>query len=288
MAAPTFLLVTDLDGTLLDHEHYSFDAAVQALSAARRQRVPIVFNTSKTLAECLQLKQSLKQQELGMEDPIIYENGAGVALPITTWPEGPWSRAAGVHSHAEHWVVPLAPSYEHIRGILQSLRRNRHFRFTGFGDMTTAQVRDATGLTLENAAAARERHFDEPLLWQDIGSRSIEFTRAVEDAGLQLTRGGRFLHVMGAADKGRAMLWLARQYSTPRPQLVALGDSENDLPMLRAADIAVLVRSPAQQLPELCTTDPDDCPGRVVITDEVGPAGWNTAVLSLLEELTGG
>ena len=54
------LILTDLDGTLIDHHTYSADAARPALTMARGQGVPIVLCSSKTLAEMRVLASRLE------------------------------------------------------------------------------------------------------------------------------------------------------------------------------------------------------------------------------------
>ena len=45
------LVFTDMDGTLLDHHTYSFEAAKPALKALEEKDIPVVPTTSKTFAE---------------------------------------------------------------------------------------------------------------------------------------------------------------------------------------------------------------------------------------------
>ena len=45
------LVFTDLDGTLLDHETYSFELALPAIDVLKEKNIPLIFCTSKTRAE---------------------------------------------------------------------------------------------------------------------------------------------------------------------------------------------------------------------------------------------
>ena len=49
---------------------------------------------------------------------------------------------------------------------------------------------------------------------------------------VRIVRGGRFLHLMGAADKADGMAAVVQQFKEAQPEVtwvvVALGDSEND------------------------------------------------------------
>jgi len=49
--APAMVVFTDLDGTLLRHEDYSWLPAGPALAELRRRRIPLVIASSKTRAE---------------------------------------------------------------------------------------------------------------------------------------------------------------------------------------------------------------------------------------------
>ena len=119
-------------------------------------------------------------------------------------------------------------------------------------------------------------------MWLDSGEALGRFTAAARSEGLNVTQGGRFHHLMGGTDKARAMLALRAMFAADRPSLtpvIALGDSENDRGMLEAADIAVVIRRhDGTQLA---------CHGlkRTVFTEQAGPAGWNAAVLQILDAL---
>ena len=48
---PSYLIFTDLDGTLLDHFSYSHAPADQLIPVLQHAGIPIIINTSKTFAE---------------------------------------------------------------------------------------------------------------------------------------------------------------------------------------------------------------------------------------------
>lgn len=257
---PDLIVVTDLDGTLLDHFTYSFDAAKPALKRLRALHVPLILNSSKTVAEMLEIRKELNNHE-----PFIVENGAGIMFPTD-------------HGLKEY---SLGMNRAEILAVIHALREKSAYRFSGFADMSAAQISEHTGLPEQRASLAMQRRFTEPLLWNDSSERLESFRQALQDAGLSLVRGGRFWHVSGVADKGRALNELRRYYHDENgttPKVIALGDSENDVPMLQAADFAVLVRSPVKELPALQHE-------HLTITEACGPEGWNQALDHLLESL---
>ena len=253
------VVVTDLDGTLLDHHTYSYQPALPALRKLGALRVPVVLCSSKTRAEIEQLRKDLDNVY-----PFVVENGAAVfALSGKNGADDP---------------VVLGRPYGEIIAVLEMLRREQGFEFTGFNDMTLDEVRQATGLSATDACLAQRREFSEPLLWRDTAERREQFCQLLAARGFNAQQGGRFLTVAGATDKGRAVATLRRHLNDGVVTVVALGDSPNDAPMLNAADIAVVIKS------DNSDTMTIDGPRQIIHTQERGPAGWNSAILKILED----
>lgn len=267
--APSLLVVTDLDGTLLDHFNYGFEPAAEALARLRQLGIPLVPNTSKTLAELGPLRRAL-----GIDDPFIVENGSALFLPRSRFSLPP----GGTAFSKDYYLVELGLGYRQVLDRLAPLRDS--FRFRGFNDLSAAELAQLTGLAPDALALARQRRFSEPLLWQDSEAALADFRQALDAAGLASLQGGRFLHVLGKTDKGLALTRLRRVYEQAhgRPfTVIALGDSGNDVAMLEAADWPVLIRSPSHGLPRLQTDQ------SVTVSHQCGPAGWNDCVLTLID-----
>ncbi|WP_459943077.1 MULTISPECIES: HAD-IIB family hydrolase [Deferrisoma] len=270
------LVFSDLDGTLLDHHTYRWDAALPALTELRKAGAVLVLCSSKTRAEMEEL-----QRELGVEGPLIVENGGAVVLTGRS----PWERAFPDRLGARPAKVFGAP-YPVLREALGELRRAIGADLKGFGDLSVEEVARVTGLTAERAARARAREFDEPFLWEPEPSEG-EVSRAqafLAQRGLQLTRGGRFWHLLGPNDKGRAVRWLVEAVGALeglRPRTLGLGDAANDLPLLEAVDEGVLVERPGGGHLE-------GAPAGVQRVSGEGPVGWNRAVREWLERVKTG
>ena len=262
------LIATDLDATLIDHQTYSYAAALPAIEQLKQRDYPIIFNSSKTIAEQQQLRA-----ELNIQDPFIVENGAAVVIP-----PGILDRPANA---TEDEIQIFGIPYSEIVTYLAEVRQQQGYRFRGFADFTAAQIAHITGLSLPGAIAAKQRLGTEPLIWEDEESLYPDFVRAIAPNNLQVTRGGRFHHVMSHTNKGQALNWLAARYRTVFPQIewtvVALGDSPNDLEMLRVADIGVLIPNPHRAAFEVTGVKNLMCPKCS------GPAGWSEAVQAIVE-----
>jgi len=274
MKPPPVIIFSDLDGTLLDHHDYSFDAAIPALQAIRSRGVPLILATSKTLAEVRLINQALENPQ-----PAIVENGCALCFPLDKDYPFEISRHEQIEDYA---VVRSPPSYGQIRQFIEQQRLSHRWRLRGFGDMSAAAVAEATGLGEHAAENAKCRLCSEPFLWHDSEENLKQFMMAADAAGLGVTRGGRFWHLMGRSSKAQAIDTMRNLYAADNDSpltAIALGDSENDRGMLQRADIAVVIkRHDGTHL---------DCHGlkQTLFTQLQGPAGWNSAVLQILTAL---
>lgn len=253
----TLVVFTDLDGTLLDHETYSWAPAHSALQALKDLDIPLVLASSKTAAEIEPL-----QRELGLgQTPAIVENGAGLLLPGKARDE-----KADDYSRLLQRLSTISPD----------LRRN----YRGFGEMTDQEVSEMTGLPLEQARLARKRRFTEPGIWHGSAADLAAFIEILEAEGIAARQGGRFLTLSFGRTKAQAMAEVSQSLNATI--MIALGDAPNDKEMLETATYGVIVRNDmAKPLPELS----GEAEGRIRRTSEEGPRGWNTAVCQLLAEL---
>jgi mannosyl-3-phosphoglycerate phosphatase len=250
----TLIIFTDLDGTLLDRDTYSWEPARTALKRCRQNWVPIVAVTSKTLAET-----RILSEKIGLDTHFIFENGGGICLE-------------------DEKYLGLGIPYEDLRIDFLILADRFHLR--GMGDMSISELVKITGLTREEALLAKQRLFSEPFLY--VGDESAELEAAAAGQGLQIIRGGRFYHLMAEnQSKGNAVQKWVQQWGRNFTQplcTAALGDSPNDFSMLAVVDHPFLVRHKNGRSVS-CTLE------TIVRTKAVGPAGWSEAVMQLLDNL---
>ena len=261
------IIFTDLDGTLLDRDTYSWEAARPALDHLRRRRVPWIFVTSKTRAEVERLRR-----RLGNEHPFIVENGGAAFIP-----HGYFSfPISGAAARDGYDVVEWGAPYATLTAALDAAARDSGCRVRSFHAMTVDETAVACDFAIEEAALAQRREYDEPFATLD--PRCDEtLIDALAARGLRTIRGGRFYHVCGNNDKAiavRALRDLFERAGGP-VTTIGLGDGWNDLPFLEGVDTAVIVRSPVSA--EMQVRLP-----RAILTGHEGPEGWNRAVLDLI------
>jgi mannosyl-3-phosphoglycerate phosphatase len=225
-----YLIFTDLDGTLLDHDSYSLEPARPALEALEARDIPLVFCTSKSRAEVEPIRA-----QAGNRHPFIVENGAAIFVP------------PGYFSHGEQYeAIRLGRPYAEAVDVLRRASAASGCRVRGFHQMTAGEIAAVCGLGLEAAERAKAREFDEP--FQILSeSRAIRgLLTAIEGEGFTWTRGGRFYHVRGGHNKGQAAQLLMDLYRRAVPGVVTIGigDGPNDISLLEAVDVPLMKSGP--------------------------------------------
>jgi len=266
-----WIVLTDLDGTLLDHHNYQAEAAKEALTLLAQHHIPCIFNTSKTFAEVVQLRQ-----QLGNSSPFVCENGSALFIAKNNTETSGFSTDQADYN-SEIIATPYA---DLLRFLFQA--RQQGFRFRSFNDMPASEVAAMTGLDEQQAWLAKQRCASEPLLWQGDDHSLQQFRQLIRQHKLQLIQGGRFYHLMGDADKASAIgffrNYYAHQYQLAPDQIgvLALGDGENDRNMLEQSDQPMVIPAACGQ--PLTLTNP-----KTITATSPGPAGWNQALLAWLE-----
>lgn len=264
-----YVVFTDMDGTLLDHDTYSYDAARPALELLRREGVPLVICTSKTRVEIEKFRM-----ELDIPDPFISENGGAIFVPKSYF-AAPFEHDKET---GEHLVIELGTPYNRLREVLREVAKATECEIRGFGDMTAQEVSEDSGLDIESAELSKEREYDEPFKIVSKDERCSEkVLEEIQNRGLGYTSGGRYNHIMGDNDKGKAVSILTDIFRHGDDELttIGLGDSLNDLPMLEAVDVPVLVQKPDKTYEPGIKIDMKRAGG-------VGPEGWNSALMEIL------
>ena len=268
------LVFTDLDGTLLDPRTYSFEPARPALKMLDKLGIPLIICTSKTRPEVEGVRAVL-----GNTDPFIVENGGAIFIP-----DGYFSiefPATGMDSGYQ--VIELGTAYSRILGVFSKMKERLPGRLRGFSDMTVEEVARLTGLSFDEAAQAKKREYDEPFLLDEPGANLQIAKKMAESAGLSLTQ-GRFFHLTGENDKGRAVRMVKDIYSRAHgiiPRTIGLGDSPNDLPLLENVDFPVLVQKPGGRYEPSIRLD------NLILAPGEGPVGWCASVSELVGRLAG-
>ena len=271
MSSDKTLIFSDLDGTLLDHYSYSADAAKTTLAQLKAANIPVILTTSKTYAEVIEL-----QDKLSIDAPFIVENGAAIYLPKSIFITQPDDTI----DDGNYWLKCFCQPRAHWLEMLATLSDKFNGSYLGFSQMSVEQLMEITGLDHAAATQAKARAFGEPIQWLGDEASKSAFIKQLKQRGAVVLHGGRFIHVSGLCDKGKALSWLSHCYQKhlyqQAPTTIALGDGGNDVAMLTVADYAVQIRSPVHDFPALTRAN------KTIQTTKFGPHGWAESINAIL------
>lgn len=253
------IVFTDLDGTLLDHGSYSFDAALEALELLKRHQIPLIIASSKTRSEV-----EVIQGALGFGNcEAIVENGAGLFLP-------------GDDDISTDYV------YDDLLRKIAQIPSKYSSKFKGFSQWDVKEISSVTGLGQHDAERAKDRQFSEPGIWLGSDEEFAGFRDCLNDQGIFMQVGGRFLTLSFGSQKAGLMQTVIDRHSAGNivPFSIALGDAPNDVAMLETADHGIIVPNPSHDgIGKL----PGENTGNIIRAPYPGPRGWNAAVLEVLQ-----
>jgi mannosyl-3-phosphoglycerate phosphatase len=265
---PKLIVFSDIDGTLIDKNTYSFEDSEEAVDILKSRGIPLVLASAKTRAE-----QEHLRTKLSIHDPFIVEDGGAVFIGEGYFPfKFPYHR-----NESGYCVIEFGQSYAKIRSAVESFRNETGIKIKGYGDLSIKEVSDVTGLDHEASGRAKTREYQETIV---TGLKEEEIERLRDHLakfGLRLSFGGKFLSVLSGNDKGLAVSLLIDFYRLRYPDIktVAIGDSLNDIPMLKKADIPVLVQKPDLKWENIDIENLKRVEG-------AGPRGWSAFIKELI------
>ncbi|MBI4378570.1 MAG: HAD-IIB family hydrolase [Nitrospinae bacterium] len=284
-----YIIFTDLDGTLLDHLSYSHHAASHALKLIKGKGIPLIICSSKTRAEILPIRRRLMNK-----DPFISENGGAFYIPDRYFRFSyPFQKKI-----KRYKVIEIGTPHKILLNVLREIKDETGVSIEGISEMSIQEIMDFTSLTKREAALAKKRGYSEPfliypahnLLRRDSSQRVMcgvkderswinIVKREILKKGFKFSYGGRFFHIMKDNDKGKAVKILKKLYAQKYGNIktIGIGNSLNDLPMLKAVDIPVLVKNYDGRYERGIRLK------NLYLADGIGPEGWNNFIISNLK-----
>ncbi len=229
------IIFTDLDGTFLNHDDYSFSDSLDALTLISKEEIPLIFTTSKTKAEV-----ELLQKEVGINEPFIVENGAAIFFP-----KGYKNfDLSFLEEKGNYFVYQLGLSYQQILNFYNKYKEE--FGMYGFSDMSEEEIVSYTSLEPNKANLSKNRDFTEPFFLKD-KSKLKNLKALALTYNIKITEGGRFYHLIGEfQDKGIAVKKakkLFNQLYNDNIISLGLGDGPNDIQMLKNVEVPIIIKN---------------------------------------------
>jgi mannosyl-3-phosphoglycerate phosphatase family protein len=266
---PNYIIFTDLDGTLLDHNTYQFSEAMLVLELIKKHGIPLILTSSKTKVE-----MQGYQDSMGIEGfPFIVENGSAV------YTANEYFQSNQNREQIENYdCYKLGKSYSEVVEILEIISKKFDYNILGFHNTDKNEIIQRTQLSAEAVTLAMQREYSVPLFFDDKSKEIL--LNEIDSYNLQILFGGRFMHVLGKTDKGNALNFVKRgfrtKYNSDLFKTIAIGDTLNDVAMLINADIKILVKRYNNEHDKRVQID------NLIYSPYIGPKGWNHSLLEII------
>jgi Cof subfamily protein (haloacid dehalogenase superfamily) len=238
---PFRLIAMDLDGTLLDEELHMSARVRQALDACAARGIRLTLASGRSFRSMRSWARSLH-----IITPLICYQGAVIVDPVTeqvlyerTFPVGPL--LAELRDFGLRYDISLTV-YVDDQIYVTDKRQSDAFYDKWFGlpyrivkDVATELPRDPNKVIF--IASSEELDAAQPALERQFAGR------------LQVVRSHPlFLEAMGlGASKGAALAWLAGNLGIAQAEVMAIGDSGNDVSMIDWAGLGVAMGNATEE-----------------------------------------
>ena len=230
------IIFSDLDGSFLNEDNFAYGNNVELVRKLLKENNFIVFNSSKTFIE---IKEFL--DNINIDLPFICENGGGIYATKDILPKN--------HQYRDRFCI--VSESERIKNNtkfnLEEIKKIFSSKIMFLKDLSIEEQIKLSGLDKKSLLSAMNREFTEIVVMNSCENVQKDFVTYLNLRNLNISKGGRFHHISSKFNKGQAMLRLVNEfkkyYSNVEFITIAIGDSNNDLEMLNAADFSCLIKN---------------------------------------------
>ena len=261
------LLFSDLDGTFMNHDDYSFDSLKEYISKLKNNHL-IIFNTSKTFPEVIKIKKSLN-----INFPFIIENGACIFFPEDF--KMKVFKNDNFFKHENYIGFPMTSKTFFWKKKIIEIRKIYNFKFKFYNEIDHEKLRKITQLKSEDVQDSKKRLFGEPVFWMDTKERLSKFNEEINSIGGKINIGGRFIHITDGYNKGLAVkkfFDLVDFQNFGNYISVSLGDSQNDVSMLEITDYSCIIKTQKKKKLDLKKKK------KLYHSNDIAPNGWKESI----------
>ena len=213
-------VVSDVDGTLMDHS-YDLTPAKETIKTLQKLSIPVILCTSKTASEVKVIRK-----ELNLTDPYIVENGAAIY---------------GESLEKVNGKIILGKKYEYLEEVLDLISKKINYKLIPLNNLTDKEATQLTGLEGNSLDLMRDRHWSMPFL-NPPSFLEEKINISCKKFKVEVLKGNRMSHLLSInSNKGKAINALKKYSNIQNIQIIGLGDSPNDLPLLLNSDIRIVI-----------------------------------------------
>lgn len=232
------LIFFDIDGTLLgEWSHTMPESAAKAIAAARKNGHICAVNTGRT-------KKLVEPDLAKLQSFDAYLMGCGTM--ITLHDRVLFHKTFTEADSKE--IIEALDRYE-IDAVLEGCENNFHDRIDKIRTKTFREFVERFAGEGYGSFKDAVGHFDKFFAYVDDVARMEAFQKQFEDRLDFVDRKGGFFEIMPrGCSKASAMDFLAGELGIAMKDTAALGDSSNDIPMLRRAHIAIAMGNASEDV----------------------------------------
>ena len=257
----SFWVISDVDGTLMDHS-YDLTPAKETIKTLQKLSIPVILCTSKTASEVKVIRE-----ELNLTDPYIVENGAAIY---------------GESLKDVNGEIILGEKYEILEEILNLISKEIDYKLIPLNNLNNQEATQLTGLEGNSLNLMRDRHWSMPFL-NPPSFLEKKINICCKKYKVDIFKGNRMSHLLSTnSNKGIAINALKKYSNIQNIQIIGLGDSPNDLPLLMNSDIKIVI--PGIDGPNLNLID--QLNGlEFILASEPNGYGWKNEINILIKKL---
>jgi mannosyl-3-phosphoglycerate phosphatase len=269
------VVFTDIDGTLTNIFSGKYEGTDKMVSILKANNIPVILCSAKTRSE-----QNKIRNDLGLTaDPFIVENGGAIIIPNNYFD---LSSACfdKTKQEEEYIIIELAKSAKEVRTKLSEIKNKFKIEFKGVADVPMEELSKLATMPIDYTKRMAQREYGETILQIKKEDMSL-FTKIVDNMGLKVIHGGRFLDITSGNDKGNAVNILVNLFRKKYHNQVVffgVGDSANDVPMLKHMEVPMLVQRSDGSWQDLEIKN-------IVKLKGIGPEGWKSAFNKIMDRI---
>jgi mannosyl-3-phosphoglycerate phosphatase len=268
-SARRLIVVTDIDGSLLEPRADALPCERTALDFLAARGIPLVINSSRTHAEIERIHETLK-----LLAPSISEHGSALFIPPGCFPSVPDRAVRAVGGH----VIEFGRPYHEVVDAVRVTAREVGVDVVGFADLTIEDVAGELGVTDVEAQLAKLREYTELIrIANETDAARSHLFNALRRRGFRCWPTARHHLVTATRNPAESLLTLRALWrqAWSDPRIVGVANSEDDVTWLQYADVAVIVQDDRtgvhlRILSKLPTARVTQRPGRI---------GWSDAII---------
>lgn len=278
MLSPRQIIFTSVDNLFLHASGESLESTSEPLQKLARQGIPLVLSSRGTRAQLEPLRRKLQHGH-----PFLTESGAGLFIP-----DGYFNlRLEGASRFGRNFCVPFARTHAEAAAALPELAEESGTNAVGFSRMSLREIAQNSGLSKRDAELYRQREFGEIFFFAgETEKRTQRFSQVARAKGWEALPGTPFWELRGPLNQNsenavRHLMSLYRKTLHGRQRSVGIGSDVNDLYLLSATDVAVVLPQHAAEFDDSLLAQLP----RAVRGGSAGLPGWAEAVMQALEKV---